>query len=138
MLLVDGEGVPLGVHAASANQAEVNLVEDLLEFSTTDRPPKRLLYDRAADSDPLRARLQQRRIELICPHRKNRTKPPTQDGRPLRRYRQRYKVERTISWLFNYRRLVVRYERLDHLFLGFAQLACMMTVLRKLSTNTGF
>jgi transposase len=135
MLLVDGEGLPLGVHLASANQAEVNLVEDLLDFSTTDRRPKRLLYDRAADSDPLRARLKRRRIELICPHRKNRTKPPTQDGRSLRRYRQRYKVERTISWLFNYRRLVVRYERIDHLFLGFVQLACMMTVLKKLLTK---
>lgn len=132
MLLVDGEGVPLGIHLAAANQAEVNLVEDLLDFTTADRCPQRLLYDRAADSDPLRERLKQQRIDLICPHRKNRKRPKTQDGRSLRRYRLRYKVERTIGWLFNDRRLVVRYERLDHLFLGFAQLACMMTVVRKL------
>jgi len=35
----------------------------------------------AADSDPLRTRLKRRGIDLICPHRRNRTKPPTQDGR---------------------------------------------------------
>lgn len=138
MLLVDGEGIPLGIHLAAANQAEVNLVEDLLTFTTANRPPRRLLYDRAADSDPLRQRLKRQQIELICPHRKNRKKPKSQDGRSLRRYRHRYKVERTISWLFNDRRLVVRYERLDHLFLGFAQLACMMTVLQKLMMASQF
>jgi hypothetical protein len=37
--------------------------------------------DKAYDSDPLRKRLQQRGIELICPHKKNRVRPPTQDGR---------------------------------------------------------
>jgi transposase len=31
-----------------------------------------------------------------------------QDGRALRRYRQRWKIERTFAWLSNFRRLVVR------------------------------
>lgn len=73
--------------------------------------PQRLIADRAYDSDPLRRQLQARGIELICPHRKNRRKAPTQDGRALRRYRRRWKVERTFAWLGNFRRLVVRYER---------------------------
>src|SRR5262249_5177050 len=46
--------------------------------------------------------------ELICPHRRNRTRPAMQDGRSLRRYRHRWIVERTIAWLSNFRRLVVR------------------------------
>ena len=83
------------------------------------------------NSDPLRKRLAKRRIELICPHRKNRKRPKTQDGRKLRRYRRRYRVERSISWLFNSRRLLVRHERHAHLFLGFVQLACMFTVLQR-------
>jgi transposase len=119
MLLVDGQGTPRSVHTASAQEAEVNLIEPLLEHRTCRRSPERLLDDRAADSDPLRARLAVRRIELICPHRKNRKRPPTQDGRKLRRYKRRYKVERSISWLLNYRRLTVRYEYCDHLFEGF-------------------
>ena len=131
MLLVDGEGTPLGVDIASASQAEVNLIEPLLQKRTARRRPQRLMYDRAADSDPLRTRLAKRRIELICPHRKNRKRPKTQDGRKLRRYRRRYRVERSISWLFNSRRLLVRHKRHPHLFLGFVQLACMFTVLQR-------
>ena len=131
MLLVDGDGLPLGVHIAGANEAEVDLIEDLIDFRTIEDSPQRLIYDRAADCDPLRERLTTQHIELICPHRKNRKRPATQDGRPLRRYRHRYKVERSISWLFNHRRLVVRYEHLDHLYLGFLQLACMLTILRR-------
>ncbi|WP_444889596.1 transposase [Microbulbifer sp. DLAB2-AA] len=50
-------------------------------------------------------------IDLICPHRRNRKKVSRQDGRKLRRYACRWKVERTFEWLGNYRRLVIRWER---------------------------
>lgn len=70
-------------------------------------PPKRLIGDKAYDSDALDARLEaERGIELIAPHRENRRRPPTQDRRPLRRYRRRWKVERQLAWLQNFRRLV--------------------------------
>lgn len=131
MVLVDGHGTPLAADIASASPAEVTLIEPLLEKRILRRKPRRLIYDRAADSDPLRARLAQRGIELICPHRKNRKRPPTQDGRPLRRYARRWKVERSISWLFNFRRLVVRYEHHAHLFHGFVQLACLFIILQR-------
>jgi transposase len=131
MLLVDGAGTPLAANTHSASPAEVKLIEPLLDRRMRIRRPQRLIYDLAADSDPLRARLAKRRIELICPHRRNRKKPRTQDGRKLRRYKRRYKIERTISWLFNFRRLVVRYERHTVLFLSFVQLACMFTILKR-------
>lgn len=84
-----------------------------------------------ADSDPLREQLAERDIELICPHRRGRVRPATQDGRPLRRYRRRWNIERTISWLQMFRRLVTRYDFYSFLFHGFAKLACMMIVLRR-------
>lgn len=130
MLLVDGNGTPLGVEIASASEAECNLIEPLIDARVCDKVPERLLYDKAADSDPLRERLRQQRIDLICPHRKNRKRKPRQDGRKLRRYKRRYKVERTISWLGNYRRLLVRHEYWNHIFAGFAQLACLFTILK--------
>jgi transposase len=130
MILTDGEGTPLSVTLAGANRAEVTRIESLIEHRVTRRKPKRLLYDPAADSDPLRNRLKLQNVELICPHRKNRTRPPTQDGRSFRRYKRRYRVERTISWLKNFRRIVTRYEYYPHLFHGFAQLACLFTILR--------
>jgi len=132
MLLVDGNGLPLSLDTASASPAEVKLIESLLDRQMLPSDPDRLIYDRAADSDALRTQLAERQIELVCPHRKNRVKPATQDGRALRRYARRWKVERSISWLFNFRRLVVRYERYSHLFMGFAQLACVFTILNKL------
>lgn len=131
MVLTDGHGLPLGIDTASASPHEVTLIEPLLEKRVLRRKPCRLIYDMAADSDPLRARLAKGGIELICPHRENRVKRATQDGRPLRRYRRHWKVERSISWLQNFRRLVTRYEYHAHLFHGFVQLACLVVVLKQ-------
>jgi hypothetical protein len=132
MVMIESRrGTPLSLDVAGANKAEVNLIEPLVEKRALEQKPKRLMYDRAADSDPLRERLATQEIELICQHRSNRKKPPTQDGRAARRLQRRYRVERSISWLFNNRRLVVRYEHYDHLFLGFATLACVMQLLYK-------
>jgi transposase len=130
----------LGVHLDSATPHEATLIETTLAQVAVPRRgpgrprqnPRRLIYDRAADSDPLRTRLQQRGIELICPHRRNRTKPKRQDGRALRRYRRRWKVERTFAWLGNYRRLVVRWDRDITVYTAFFHLACLLITLRQL------
>ena len=97
-----------------------------------DQQPERLVYDRAGDSDGLRDRLKGRGIELICPHRVNRRKARRQDGRKLRRYARRWKIERTISWFGNFRRLVVRYEREIVMYMGFIHVAALIITLRKL------
>jgi transposase len=93
--------------------------------------PQRLIADRAYDSDPLRKRLKTIKIDLIVPHRKNRKKPKTQDGRKLRRYRKRWKGERTIAWLGNFRRLIVRHEQHIRMYRAFFHLACIMIVLNR-------
>ena len=91
-----------------------------------------MVADKAYDSDPLRQRLARRGIELIAPHRHNRKKRPTQDGRQLRRYRRRWKVERTFAWFGNYRRLVVRWEYSLTMYLAFFHLACLLITLSRL------
>jgi len=140
MVVVDGAGVPLGDHLHSASPAEVRLAETTLAAIRVGRrhragrprqKPVRVIADKAYDSDPLRKRLRQRGIELICPHKKNRVRPATQDGRALRRYRRRWIVERTIGWLGNYRRLVVRYDRSFQIYRAFFHIACFMIVLRR-------
>lgn len=95
------------------------------------KKPKRLIYDKAADSDPLRKRLKRRGIDLICPHKSNRKKPATQDGRKLRRYKRRWKMERSIAWVGNFRRLVVRYEHKISIYQAFFNVACLLIVLRQ-------
>jgi transposase len=109
----------------------VKLVEDTLSVFVVDETPKRLIADRAYDSDPLRKELSKKGIELICPHRKNRKKPRTQDGRKLRRYARRWKVERYFAWLHNYRRCVVRYDFYDRNFEGFILVATLAIYLKK-------
>ncbi len=56
--------------------------------------PEKLIGDRAYDSDPLDEKLAQDGIDMVAPHRKNRRKACTQDGRTLRRYARRWIVER--------------------------------------------
>lgn len=124
--------MPLAVEIDAANHAEVNLIEPLIDSAFTPHVPGRLVYDRAADSDPLRNRLTERDIELICPHRRGRVRPKTQDGRQLRRYRRRWKVERTIAWLHAFKRIVVRNEFYAHLYHGFLKLACLIILCRRL------
>lgn len=91
-----------------------------------------MIGDKAYDSDPLDQRLDdERHIEMIAPHRRNsRRRAPTQDGRPLRRYKRRWKVERLWAWLHNFRRIVVRWDYYPEHYLGFIQLGCVLILLR--------
>ena len=130
MLMVDRYGTPLSAFTVAANVAEVNAIETLVDVRVPTKKPRRLTYDKAGDADWLREALGARGIELICPHRANRKKPPTQDRRALRRYKRRYRVERSISWLFTLRRLVTRWEYYPELFEGFIHLGCLFTILK--------
>jgi transposase len=140
MVVVDDAGVPLGDHLCSASPAEVKLAETTLasirvsqcnRAGRSQQKPLRVIADKAYASDPLRKRLRLRGIDLICPHKTNRVRPATQDGRALRRYRHRWIVERTIGWLGNFRRLVARYDRSLRIYRAFFHIACFMIVLRK-------
>lgn len=91
-----------------------------------------VLADRAYDSDPLRERLDLDGFRLLARHRKNRTKPPVNDGRRLRRLRRRWVVERSFAWLKSFRRVSTRYERVCHLYDGFVALACAFIALARL------
>ncbi len=130
MAMADGTGLPLAVCAASASPHEVTLVGATLEASFLDERPERLIGDRAYDSDPLDKALAEEGIEMIAPHRNNRRKPKTQDGRKLRRYKRRWKIERLFAWLSNFRRLVMRYEQRAENYLSFVRLGCIVMLLR--------
>jgi transposase len=131
MAIADGSGLPLAVGISSASPNEVTLVEKTIGKIFIAETPERLIGDRAYDSDKLDEHLAECGIELIAPHRSTR-KNITQDGRPLRRYRRRWKIERLFAWLQNFRRLVTRYERRSANFLGFVHLACIIILSRYL------
>ncbi len=132
MAIADCHGLPLAVGVTSASPHETKLVEDTLRQRHVSALPERLIGDRGYDSDPLDERLQgEHGIEMIAPNRSNKRKR-TQDGRPLRRYLRRWKIERLFAWLKNYRRISSRWERYASNFLGMVQLGCVLILLRHL------
>ena len=130
--LADDHSLPLAVSIESASPHESQLVEGVLGHSFLDCLPTRLIGDKAYDSDRLDRDLAERYgIEMIAPHRGER-REPTQDGRPLRRYRRRWRVERLFAWLHHFRRLVIRWEYHVENFFGMVRLGCIQILLRQL------
>jgi transposase len=131
MAIADASGLPVALHTESAQPAEVKLVKSTVSRCHTRTKPQRLIGDKAYDSDPLAEELSEEQIELIAPHRKNRkAQNKTQDGRPLRRYLRRWKVERLFAWLQNFRRILVRHEYHLSNYHGFVQLGAIIILLR--------
>jgi len=89
MVIADASGLPVAVYTDSANPHEVELVQATFDEIVTVGHPRRLIGDRAYDSDPLDEALARQGIELIAPHRKNRKRAATQDGRSLRKVEDR-------------------------------------------------
>lgn len=129
--IADRHGRPVAALVASPLPHEVTLVRLTLAARFVAAAPARLVGDRAYDSDPLDRALAAEGTELIAPHRANRSRPRTQDGRPLRRLARRWKVERLNAWLQHCRRLVTRYERHVENFAGFVHLGCLRILLRR-------
>ncbi|MCF8068248.1 MAG: IS5 family transposase [Desulfobacterales bacterium] len=131
MAIADASGFPVAACVESASPHEVKLVEKTIDSSFTPYAPEKIIGDKAYDSDPLDKKLMEDRcIELVAPHKANRKKAKTQDGRKLRPYRRRWKIERLFAWLQNFRRLVVRYEYHAQNFLSMVQLGCAIILLR--------
>jgi transposase len=140
MVLADGTGTPLGVCVEKASPAEVKLLAPTLASVRVKRrrgprcrptKPQRLIADRGYDSNAARALLVKRAIEPIIPRRKNNMAATHQDGRKLRRYKRRWIIERTNSWLQNFRRLVVRYEHSVKNFEALVHMACALITLKR-------
>ena len=107
-------------------------MEATLQERVVDAMPERLIGDKAYDSDGLDCQMTENYgIEFIAPNRSNR-RIATQDGRPLRRYTRRWKIERLFAWLYNFRRLVVRYEYHADNYQGFLHLAAALILMRHL------
>lgn len=121
---------PLSLQVFSATPFESTLVEQTVKHRFSKARIGKLIGDKAYDSDPLDKRMKRKGVELIAPHRRNRRKPKTQDGRKLRPYKNRWTIERFFAWLQNYRRCLVRWERKLENFQAFIYLAAIIMLLR--------
>jgi len=143
MLVVDGNGLPLGFHLASASMAEVRLAEQTLDTIGVSRPrgrpkqrPHKLVADRGYDSAAFRRALRRRGIIMCIPPKRRPSSWRAKRGRPIvarkEDYRLRFTVERSFAWLGTYRRLLIRWEHLSSVYQGFFTIAASLVCLRRL------
>jgi transposase len=146
MLVIDGNGLPLGFHLDGATAAEVRLAEATLDTIAVSRPrgrpkrrPAKLVADRAYDSSEFRRALRRRGIGMCIPPKRRPKTWRAKRGRPVvaRRdeYRLRYKVERSFAWLGTYRRLLIRWERLFGVYRSFFTVALLLVCLKRLTRD---
>jgi IS5 family transposase len=131
-IVVDHSGLPLGLEVAAADVSEQELLLPALDDVTVEVPPGTpVVGDKAYDSDALRDDLEDAGYTPVIPHRKNRVKASRNDGRRLRRYRHRWRIERTNAWLHCYRALAVRWSYYSFLYVGLAYLSFIHMALQR-------
>jgi len=125
-ILTDGQGVPIVAKTTAANRHDVtellNLVNEVPAISGKRGAPRyrfaELYADRAYDCEADRQALRQIGTKPMIPKRR------TENGSGLGKIR--WAVERTISWLHQFRRLRIRYERRIDIHEAFLTIGCIL------------
>jgi transposase len=131
--LSDRAGLPLAVGVSAANTNDHHAVKPLVGAIPAVRSrrgprrgrPAKLHADKAYDVTELRAWLRQRGITPRL------ARKGIESSEKLGKHR--WVIERSIAWLFGYRRLTIRYERHAQLFSAFLTLAATLTCYKKLT-----
>ncbi len=134
-IITDANGVPLAAILTGANRHDVTQLLPLVhaippisgQRGRPRRRPDRVQGDRAYHSNPHRDALVQLGIEPVLARR------GVAHGSGLGIYR--WVVERTLSWLHQFRRLRVRYERRADIHEAFMTLCCVIICWRTLRNS---
>jgi transposase len=131
-VVTDASGLPLGMAVAAANVCEQALLVPAVNDVPVEIPAGTpVVADKGHDSDPLRDDLEAQGLVPVIPHRRNRVRASRNDGRRLRRYRRRWKIERTNAWLHCYRGLAVRWSHYLFMYGGLVYLAFIHMALQR-------
>lgn len=134
-LITDANGVPLATVLTGAHRNDVTQLRVLVEAippvaGRVGHPrfrPDRVQGDRGYDSEPHRHALRGRGITPLLARRR------TPHGSGLGK--TRWVVERTLSWLHQFRRLRVRWERRADIHEAFMILGCILICHRTLKSS---
>lgn len=135
-LLSDAAGLPLVVGVMAANTHDSQMLLPMVcgipavrsRRGPRRRHPIKLHADKGYDYPELRAFCRHRRIVARI------ARCGIESSERLGR--QRWKIDRSISWTFNYRRLAVRCERKARYFAAFLGLAAILVCFQRLIKNT--
>jgi IS5 family transposase len=131
-VVAEAGGLPLGLATDAANVSEQELLLPALDDVPLEVPEGTpVIADKGHDSDPLRDELEGEGFVPVIPHRSNRVRPSRNDGRRLRRYRRRWKIERTNAWLHCYRGLAVRWAYYPFMYVGLVYLSFIHLALQR-------
>lgn len=135
-VLSEAQGLPLVVGVSGANLHDSQAFKPMIlgipairsRRGPRRRRPQKVRADKAYySSEHLRWLRGRSLIPRIA-------RPGIESGERLGRHR--WKIERSISWLFGYRRLTVRYEQKGSHFLAFLGLAAALTCYKRLASLT--
>ena len=131
-VLSDRAGIPLSVAVSAANTNDADALKPLVRAipaiksrrGPRRRKPDKLHADKAYDHVALRKWVRDRGI-IVRIARKG-----IETSKKLGKHR--WVIERSIAWLFGFRRLTIRYERHANHFSAFLTLAATLTCYKKL------
>src|SRR5215211_150695 len=135
LVLVERQGIPLAEELTAANVPDgcrcTTLVDAVMPIrqprGRSRRRPGKFHADKASDSARCRAALRRRGIAPRI------ARKGVESSDHLGRFR--WVAERTLAWLAQFRRLVIRYERLPEIHAAFLCLGCSLICLNFLSTS---
>lgn len=134
--MTSSNGIPLAVSLSPANRHDLHQLLELVfrRFPRVGGRPGRpldrplcVITDKGYDSQAARDLLAATGIVPLIPKR------GIPDGEHLGR--RRWPVERTISWLKQFRRLRIRWDRTSAMTEAFISIACALIAHRRLSTR---
>lgn len=137
-LLVDGRGVPLAFHLSGANRHDLNGLSHLLDQEKllaarpepTEEALQHLCLDKAYDAEEADELL--KKLSYMG-HIKRRGEESDKPGVGEVLYpARRWKVERSISWMNNMRKLRVRWEKKAESYRGLWMLAAALITYRRI------
>ena len=130
-LLVDGRGVPLSIVVTGANFHDVTQLELVLDEIVIPRPEnveQHLCADKGYSGEPAYQAIIDRNY---IPHVKQRGEE-IQEKKDNPSYKnRRWVVEVSHSWFNRFRKLLVRYEKLNDTYLALLHMAAAIIAFRK-------
>jgi transposase len=132
-VLSDRAGIPLSVAVSAANTNDSYALKPLIRAipairsrrGPRRRKPAKLHADKAYDHAELRDWVRDRGITVRI------ARKGIETSKKLGKHR--WVIERSIAWLFGYRRLAIRYERKANHFYAFLTLAATLVCYKKLT-----
>jgi putative transposase len=132
-MLVDGIGVPVAMVVTGANRHDVSQLETLLDSIVIERPdpfehPQNLCLDKGFSGEPA---LEEVVLSGFIPNIKSRGEEKSSKEQNPACKARRWVFEVTHSWMNRFRKLLVRYEKLDKTYKELLMLSCAFIALRK-------